>query len=90
MDKLLVSLMKRLSVLVKLEESHPFVVFSYFIISVTPSVNTLASSNDFMIFVISFISSFEMNKVNPCPALASPFLLIFLSNLFIADIYYCR
>ena len=30
------------------------------------------------------MSSFEINKVNPFPALTAPFLLIFLSNLFIA------
>ena len=35
-----------------------------------------------MILVISFISSFEINKVNPFPALTAPFPLIFLSNLF--------
>ena len=28
--------------------------------------------------------SFEINKVNPFPALTAPFPLIFLSNLFIA------
>ena len=37
-----------------------------------------------MILIISLISSFEMSKVNPFPALTSPFPLIFLSNLFIA------
>ena len=31
-----------------------------------------------------FISSFEINKVNPFPALTAPFSLIFLSKLFIA------
>ena len=35
-----------------------------------------------MILIILFISSFKINKVNP--ALAAPFPLIFLSNLFIA------
>ena len=30
------------------------------------------------------MSSFEINKVNPFPALTAPFPLIFLSNLFIA------
>ena len=33
--------------------------------------------------IISLISSFEINKVNPFPALKAPFLLIFLSNLFL-------
>ena len=37
-----------------------------------------------MILIISFISSLEINKVNPFLALTSPFPLIFLSNLFIA------
>ena len=36
-----------------------------------------------MIFVISFKSSFEINKVNPFPALTATFALIFLPNLFI-------
>ena len=36
-----------------------------------------------MILVISFISSFEIDKVNPFPALAA-FPPIFLSDLFIA------
>ena len=34
--------------------------------------------------MLSFISSFEINKVNPFPALTAPFSLIFLSDLFIA------
>ena len=37
-----------------------------------------------MILIISFPSSFEINKGNPFPALTAPFPLIFLSNLFIA------
>ena len=49
----------------------------------TPSINTPKSSNDFMILIISFIPSFEVNKVNPFPPLAAPFLLVYLSNLFI-------
>ena len=36
-----------------------------------------------MVLIISFILSFEINKVNPFIALAAPFPLIFLSNLFI-------
>ena len=56
---------------------------SCFTVSVTPLINTRKSSNHFMI-LISFISSFEMNKVNTFPALKAPFPLIFLSNLFIA------
>ena len=34
--------------------------------------------------MISFITSFETNKVNPFPALTAPYPLIFLSTLFIA------
>ena len=37
-----------------------------------------------MILIISFISSFQINKINPFPALTAPFSLVFLSNLFIA------
>ena len=37
-----------------------------------------------MILIISFISSFEINKVNHFHPLTAPFPLIFLSNLFIA------
>ena len=46
-------------------------------------MNTLEYCNDFII-LISFISSFKMNKVNSFPALTAPFPLIFLSNSFIA------
>ena len=46
-------------------------------------MNKFESSNDLMILLISFISSFEINKVNPFPALTGPFPLIFLSNVFI-------
>ena len=56
---------------------------SCFTVSVTPSINTLESSIDFMITIISFISSFEINKANPFPALKAPFPLILVSNLFI-------
>ena len=37
-----------------------------------------------MILLTSFISSFEINKVNPFPTGTAFFPLIFLSNLFIA------
>ena len=37
-----------------------------------------------MILITSFISSFEINKVNPFLAWTALFPLIFLSNLFIA------
>ena len=54
-----------------------FFFISFFTVSVIASIYTFESSNDFMILVISFISSFEINEVNPFP-------LIFLSNLFTA------
>ena len=37
-----------------------------------------------MILIISFISSFKINKINPFLDLTAPFPLIFLPNLFIA------
>ena len=64
-----------------------FVFFFYFIfftVLVSPLINTPESSNDFIILIISFVSSFEMYKVNLFPTLAAPFPYIFLSNLFIA------
>ena len=77
--------MKRLKVLTKLREIYLLVfLFHCFTVSVTASINTPESSNDIIILIISFISSFEINKVNPFPALTAPFLLIFLLNLFIA------
>ena len=45
---------------------------------------TTKSSNDFMTLITSFISSFEVSKVNLILALTGLFPLIFLSNLFIA------
>ena len=62
--------------------SYSFI--SCFIVSITQSIITSKSSNDFVILIISFISSFEVNKVNPFPALTSPSPLIFLSHLFLA------
>ena len=56
----------------------------FYTVLVTSSINTLESSNDFMISMISPISSFEINQVNAFSALTAPFPLIFLSNLFIA------
>ena len=40
-----------------------------------PLLNTPESSNDFIIFILPFISSFEISKVNPFPHLTAPFLL---------------
>ena len=57
---------------------------SWFTVSVTPSINIPEFSNKLIILIISFISSFEINKANLFPALTVPFPLIFLSNLFIA------
>ena len=44
-----------------------------------PSINTFESSNDCMMLIIRFISSFEINKVNLLPALTAFFPLTFLS-----------
>ena len=41
------------------------------IVSVTPSFSTLEFSNDLLMIIIPFISSFKMNKVNPFPALTA-------------------
>ena len=56
---------------------------SSYTVSVTASINTPKSFDDFII-LISFISSFEINEANPFPALTAPFPLIFRSYLFIA------
>ena len=62
--------MKQLKVLTKLQEIHLLVscFISFFTVAVTSSIQ----------------SSFEMNKVNPFPAMKAPFPLIFRSNLFIS------
>ena len=72
--------MNQLKVLMKQEDVHLLVFISYFTVSVIPSLNTFQFSNDFMVLIISFISSFEINK--SCSD--SSFSTIFLSNLFIA------
>ena len=56
-----------------------------FYVSVIPSINIFESFIDFKISIKSFISSFEINKVNPFPALTACFPLISLSNWFIAS-----
>ena len=77
--------MKRLKVVTKLQEIHLTDFFvSCFTVLVTPAINTLEFSNDLIIFIISFISLFEINNVNNFTALTAPFPLIFLSNLFVA------
>ena len=76
--------MKPLKVLTNPQEIHLLFFFiSCFTISVTPTINIPESFNDFMIIIISFISSFEKNKVNSFPTVTAPFPLILLSNLFI-------
>ena len=55
----------------------------FYNVFITPSINTVESFNGFIVFIISFISSFEINETNLFLALAAPFPLIFLSNLFI-------
>ena len=57
---------------------------SCFTVSVTPSINTPESSNDIITLIKSYISSFEISKINPFPALAAHFPLNLLSNLFIS------
>ena len=62
---------------------HCFFI-SHFTISPAPSSNRPESSSDFNnMILISSISSFELNKVCPFPALTTPFPPIFLSKLFI-------
>ena len=61
-----------------------FFFISCFTVLVMPSINALESSNNFLILITSFISSFKINKVDLFPGLAAPLPLIFHSNLFIA------
>ena len=55
-----------------------------FTVSVTLSINTAKPYNDFIIFIISLMCLVEINEVNCLFSLIASFLLIFLSNLFIA------
>ena len=48
---------------------------SYFTVSVAASISRPDFYSDSAIFIISFISSFEVNKVNSFPALTTPFPL---------------
>ena len=72
----------------KFQRNLPSCCFFFFIlcftVSVTLSLSTPESSNDCITLIISFISLFEINKVNPFPALTATFPLIFLPNLFVA------
>ena len=80
----MVALLKQIKVLTKLQQICLTEFFiSCFTVSVTQSINTPKSSNDFLMLIISFISSFKINKVKLFPALTAPFPLIFLLNLFI-------
>ena len=69
--------------LTKLQEIRLLVFYFMFYCFSNSSINTPESSHDFMILIISFISSFELNKVNHFPTPTAPFPLIFLSNSFI-------
>ena len=50
-------------------------------VSVIPSINTSESSSDFLILIISFISSFEINEINPFLALTASFPFSSLPSL---------
>ena len=77
--------MELLTFLTKQEEIYLLAFFiSCFTFSVILSVHSSEPSDEFMILIISFTSSFEINKVNLFPAFRAPFSLIFLANLFIA------
>ena len=71
--------------IIALKNPSPCFSISFFTVSVAPSINRPEYSSDFIILVIASISSFEMNEVNPFPAVTAPLPLIFLSNLSIAD-----
>ena len=62
---------------------HPRSCFfiSCFTVSVAPSINRPNFFSDPTTLIIPFMSLFEVNKVNPFLALATPCLLIFLSNI---------
>ena len=87
LKKLAAALMKHLKLLTKNKEICLLVLFiiiiiSCFPLSATPSINIFESSSDFMILIISFISSFKINKVNPFLALTAPFPPFFQNYLF--------
>ena len=60
-----------------------FLFLSCFTVSVTPSLYRPGSSNDFMILLISFIFSFEINRLIPFLALAVPFALFFFFQIYL-------
>ena len=65
------------------EETHIFVFYFrfYYLSNNLPPINTIEYSNELMILLVSFISSFEINKVKPFSALTLPF------HLFLFQIY---
>ena len=74
--------MKQPKVLTKHQEIQLLAVFVLCLtVSITPSTNKRESSNDFVILIMSFISSFEINNANPLPIVTAPFPLIFLPSL---------
>ena len=56
---------------------------SFFTVSLAPAVKRLYFSST-SVLIISSISSVEVNKVNPFPAVTSPLPLIFFPKLFFA------
>ena len=60
-----------------------FLFISRFTVSVIPSIINYESCGDFIIAIMPFISSFEMNKFNLFPGFTLPFPVFFLSNWFI-------
>ena len=63
---------------------------SCFTVLVVPSIYRPDFSSDFTILIISSISSFQLNKMNPFPALTALRPLIFISNfisIFLLQIY---
>ena len=61
----------------KAPRNLPSCFFSCFTVSAAPSINKPELSNDFIILIISFRPSFEINKISPFPALTTHFPLIF-------------
>ena len=82
LKKLLAILMRPLKVLTKLHEIGLFFFISCFTVSVTPSINRHEFSNDFMNLIISFMSSFKINKINSFPALTAPISVFFFKFIY--------
>ena len=60
----------------------------YFTVSVTSSINPTESTNYLMILIILFISSLEIDKVNPFPTPTAPFTLLLLSFFYSDSSFY--